>query len=62
MVQYYREKNALAASFTRPNSHPYDSSVLITNDQNCVILWLMKEDPRPEFYKNRVNVGLYVCV
>lgn len=60
MVQYHREKNALVTLFTHPNSHPYDSSVLITNDQNSVTSWLTKEDPRSEFYKNRVNAGLQV--
>lgn len=60
MVSYHQEKNALVTLFTHPNSHPYDSSVLITDENNCVISWLTKEDQRPLYYKNRVNAGLQV--
>lgn len=60
MVAYHREKNALVTLFTHPNSHPFDSSVLVA-DENCAVLsWLTKEDIRPEFYKNRVNAGLQI--
>ena len=60
MVRWHKEKNALVTLFTHPNSHSYDSSVLIADSQNCVTSWLSKDDPRPEFYKNRVNAGLHV--
>ena len=61
MVAYHREKNALATLFTHPNSHPYDSSVIVADPtSHAVTAWLTKEDPRPEFYKNRVNAGLQV--
>ena len=46
--------------FTHPNSHPYDSGVIIANDNGTVDKWLTKEDIRPEWYKNRVNAGLHV--
>ena len=60
MVKYHKQKNALVTLFSHPNSHPYDSSLLIADEQNCVTAWLTKEDPRPEWYKNRVNAGLQV--
>ncbi len=60
MVQWHREKNALVTLFTHPNSHPYDSSVIVSDTHNCVTSWLTKEDDRPEWYKNRVNAGLQV--
>lgn len=60
MVQYHRDHNALATLFTHPNSHPYDSSVIIAEADGSVSAWLTKEDPRPEYYKNRVNAGLQV--
>lgn len=60
MIRYHQEKDALVTLFTHPNSHPYDSSVLITNEQNSVTSWLTKEDIRPKWYKNRVNAGLQV--
>ena len=58
MVEYHSKKAALVTLFTHPNSHPYDSSVLIADENGAVLHWLTKEDSRPEFYKNRVNAGL----
>ena len=60
MVAYHREKNALVTLFTHPNSHPYDSSVLVTDNDGAVLHWLTKEDKRPKYYKNRVNAGLQI--
>ncbi len=59
-VKYHREKGGLATLFTHPNSHPYDSGLIIADGNMAVMKWLTKEDNRPEFYKNRVNAGLHV--
>ncbi len=59
-VEYHKEKGGLITLFTHPNSHPYDSGLIITSDNGSVKEWLSKEDERPEFYKNRVNAGLHV--
>lgn len=60
MVKFHQSKNALITLFTHPNSHPYDSGLLIA-DKNCKVKqWLTKEDDRPCYYKNRVNAGLHV--
>ena len=59
-VKYHKEKGSLVTLFTHPNSHPYDSGLVITDDNKCVTGWLTKEDDRPEYYKNRVNAGIHV--
>lgn len=59
-VDYHKKCGGLVTLFTHPNSHPYDSGLIITSDNNSVKEWLSKEDERPEFYKNRVNAGLHV--
>lgn len=59
-VSYHRQKGGLVTLFTHPNSHPYDSGLIIANGNNEVEKWLTKEDERPEFYRNRVNAGLHV--
>ena len=46
--------------FTHPNSHPYDSGLIIADDNGSVLKWLAKEDERPVYYRNRVNAGLHV--
>lgn len=60
MVRYHREKNAVVTLFTHPNSHPYDSGLLIADGNKAVLQWLAKEDERPQWYRNRVNAGLHV--
>ena len=60
MVRYHHEKGGLVTLFTHPNSHPYDSGIVVADENGAVLHWLTKEDKRPEFYKNRVNAGLHV--
>ena len=59
-VEYHRTKGGLVTLFSHPNSHPYDSGLLIADHEGAVIQWLTKEDVRPQWYKNRVNAGLHV--
>ena len=59
-VNYHKEKGGLVTLFTHPNSHPYDSGLVIVDSNNSVTEWLTKEDIRPEWYQNRVNAGLHV--
>ncbi len=59
-VDYHRKKGGLVTLFTHPNSHPYDSGLIIADDNGSVLNWLAKEDDRPRYYRNRVNAGLHV--
>ena len=59
-VRYHKEKGGLVTLFTHPNSHPYDSGLILTDKDNLVYQWLNKEDDRPLYYKNRVNAGIHI--
>ena len=59
-LEYHTEKQALISLFAHPNSHPYDSDIIITDDESRVTGWSYKKDARTEDYKNLVNAGLYV--
>lgn len=59
-VAYHKQHNGLVTLFTHPNSHPYDSGLIISNAFCQVEQWLAKEDIRPTYYKNRINAGLHV--
>lgn len=59
-VEYHRSHGGLVTLFTHPNNHPYDSGVLIADENGAVEQWLTKEDVRPQWYRNRVNAGLHV--
>ena len=59
-VAFHKEHGGLVTLFTHPNSHPYDSGVIIADRSGTVEKWLAKEDDRPKYYRNRVNAGLHV--
>ncbi len=59
-VEAHKSHGGLVTLFTHPNSHPYDSGVLIASENGSVEQWLTKEDARPQWYRNRVNAGLHV--
>ena len=59
-VAWHWKKGGLATLFTHPNSHPYDSGLILADEDGAVRQWLTKEDARPQWYRNRVNAGLHV--
>lgn len=59
-TDFHRRHGGLATLLTHPNSHPYDSGLIIADEQGVVLDWLTKEDERPPFYHNCVNAGLHV--
>ena len=60
MLDFHKKHGALVTLFTHPNSHPYDSGLIIADKNGHVEKWLSKEDERPQWYNNRVNAGLHV--
>ena len=60
MVEFHKQHGGLVTLFTHPNSHPYDSGLIVSGEDGKVEKWLAKEDERPLYYKNRVNAGLHV--
>lgn len=59
MIAFHTSKKADATLLTHPNSHPYDSALIITDENKKVLKWLNKEEPRT-IYKNRVNAGIHI--
>lgn len=59
-IEYHKSKGGLVTLFTHPNSHPYDSGLLITDSIGTVVEWLNKEEKRPVWYKNQVNAGIHI--
>lgn len=60
MLDFHKSHGGLVTLFTHPNSHPYDSGLIIADQEGSVQKWLAKEDERPVYYKNRVNAGLHI--
>ena len=57
---FHQKHGGLVTLFTHPNSHPYDSGLIVADKNGAVEKWLAKEDVRPQYYRNRVNAGLHV--
>lgn len=60
ILSFHKKHGGLVTLFTHPNSHPYDSGLIIADKDGHVEKWLSKEDERPQWYNNRVNAGLHV--
>ncbi len=60
MLSFHKKYGGYVTLFTHPNSHPYDSGLIIADKEGKVEKWLSKEDERPQWYNNRVNAGLHI--
>jgi D,D-heptose 1,7-bisphosphate phosphatase len=58
-IDFHQARKAWATLAVHPNSHPYDSSLLVTDTGHHITQWLNKEDTR-QYYKNQVNAGLHI--
>lgn len=59
---FYKKHKAyggLATLLTHPNSHPYDSGLIVADSNGLVTKWMTKEEER-KWYKNRVNSGIHL--
>lgn len=59
-ISFHEKKGGLATLLVHPNSHPYDSDIVIMDDGNKVISFQYKSDDRKDYYDNCVNSGLYI--
>lgn len=57
---FHKQNKALVTILTHPNTHPYDSGIIICNDRKQVLKWYSPDDVRPVWYKNRVNGGIHI--
>jgi len=59
MISFHKEKNADVTLAVHPNSHPFDSSLIVCNSDKRITGWTNKEDER-SLYKNTVNAGVHI--
>ncbi len=59
MIDFHREKNALATLFTHPNSHPYDSTLVCTDCENRVTDFI-RPDASGRDAQNLCNAGVQI--
>lgn len=61
IIQFHKENQSLVTLFAHPNSHPFDSDLLIVDKCNHVIDIDSKNNTRNYYYHNLVNAGIYAC-
>ncbi|MCI9590101.1 MAG: HAD-IIIA family hydrolase [Lachnospiraceae bacterium] len=60
MMDFHEGHGGKATLLAHPNSHPYDSDLLVINDRDCVTGILPKGKKRDDWYENCVNAGIYI--
>ena len=60
MVRFHERHNALATLAVHPNAHPYDSDLVMMNNEGQVTGFDAKTNDRTYWYRNLVNAGIYV--
>lgn len=60
MHNFHKEKNSLITLLTHPNLHPYDSDLVIMDNDQRVIRFDLKNNIRNYYYKNNVNAGFFI--
>lgn len=60
-MNFHKRHNAWITLYGHPNSHPYDSDVIVVDEDAKVTDILSKSEERTGYYHNFVNAGIY-CV
>ncbi len=60
MIKFHKEHNAIITLLSHPNSHPFDSDLIVTDENDLVTSIDSKHNIRNYYYHNLVNAGVYV--
>lgn len=59
-IQRHQNQKASITTFAHPNSHPFDSDIVVTDEKDRVVRLDSKHNVRDYYYENLTNAGLYV--
>ncbi len=60
-LSFHKEKKSALTSFAHPNSHPFDSDLLVVDEHSKILSIDSKNNVRDYYYENLTNAGLYVA-
>ena len=60
MDNFHKKHGGLITLFVHPNLHPYDSDLVVCDNDGKVTDFYRKNQPRDFFYKNCVNAGVLI--
>lgn len=58
--EFHKEKHSDVTLFTHPNSHPFDSDLVVTDDEEKVMQFISKKASRNFWYSNTVSSGIFI--
>lgn len=60
MLSFHHEKKSEATLFVHPNSHPFDSDLVLVDEEDRILSFDSKHNNRTYYYDNLVNAGFYI--
>ncbi len=60
MIAFHEKNHSTATLLVHPNSHPYDSDLIVMDDKNRILGMDSKTNLRNDWYDNCVNAGIYI--
>ncbi len=60
MINFHKKNQSMATLLVHPNSHPYDSDLIVMDKNNRLEGWIRKNTPRNTDCANIVNAGIYI--
>ncbi len=60
MIDFHKTHGGLITLLSHPNAHPFDSDLIVSNENDLVTSIDSKHNVRNHFYHNLVNSGVYV--
>ena len=60
-LNFHQRNKGILTTFVHPNSHPFDSDLIITNKDGVVCAIDSKNNHRDYYYHNLTNAGIYVA-
>lgn len=60
MIAFHEDKKAKLTAFAHPNSHPFDSDLLVVDGNDMVTSFDSKQNVRTWFYENLTTAGIYI--
>jgi len=60
LYKFHKKHHSTATLVVHPNSHPYDSDLVVMDNVDRIIKWISKNSIKPALYNNLVSSGVYV--
>lgn len=58
--KFHKKHDAICTLLVHPNTHPYDSDLIVLNKDSKAVGYVSKKDSKKKDYYNLVNSGLYI--